>query len=426
MEIEINGFKMNENTQINCPKCGHAFNVEDVLAQQIEEKYKTQLNLQISEIEAAFRKKELNIQALEKQLKQKENEIEQQIQLKVKTESARKEREIKAQLTLDYEEQINLLSEENERGKKQVQLLNRTKIENEQLKRRLDEQKDAIEAEFEKKMTEQLKEETANIKKKESERNELKLREKEEVINSMKEQMEEMKRRAEQGSMQLQGEVQELVIEETLKEMFPNDYITEVSKGMRGADAVHIVKNNRMVECGKIIYESKRTKRFSDDWIEKLKADALAANANISIIVTEAMPDGMEKIGFQDGVWICSFNDFKSIIIVLRESLIKIQEVYNAQSNKGDKMQMLYDYLTGNEFRMQIKAIEDGFKNLKLGYEREKNAMQKIWKEREKQLEGILINTNHFIGSIQGIAGSTIPQLQNITDDTYLEEDLGL
>jgi len=412
---------MPTNTQITCPKCGNLFNVEDVLAKQIEEKYRTELNVKISEIEKNFQKKENEIQLLEKQIKQKESEIDRQVELKLMEESAKKERLIKEKITRDFEERLKLLSEENESIQKQNQLLNRAKIENEQLKRKLDEQKDAIEAEFEKKMTERLKEETANIKKKESERIELRLREKEEVINSMKEQMEEMKRKAEQGSMQLQGEVQELVLEETLKEMFPHDEISEVAKGMRGADVMQIVKNNKLAECGKIIYESKRTKKFSEEWIDKLKNDAIAAKADVCIIVTEALPEGMEKIGFRDGVWICSYNDFKGMVIVLRESLIKIQEVYSAQSNKGDKMQMLYDYLTGNEFKMQIEAIAEGFANLQDGYIKEKRAMERIWKEREKQLERILINTNHFIGSIQGIAGSSLPQLQKLGNENLLE-----
>lgn len=412
---------MPTNTQITCPKCGNHFNVEDVLAHQIEEKYKAELSLKISEIERNFQKKQIEIRQFEEQLKKKESEIADTVEQKLREETVKKERQIKEKVTRDYEERLKILSEENEAIQKQNQLLNRAKIENEQLKRKLDEQKDAIEAEFEQKMSERLREETANIKKKEAERIELRLREKEEVINSMKEQMEEMKRKAEQGSMQLQGEVQELVLEETLKEMFPHDEISEVAKGMRGADVMQIVKNNKLAECGKIIYESKRTKKFSDDWIEKLKNDALAAKADVCIIVTEALPEGMDKIGSRDGVWICSYNDFKGLVIVIRESLIKIQEIYASQLNKGDKMQMLYDYLTGNEFKMQIEAIAEGFANLQDGYIKEKRAMERIWKEREKQLERILINTNHFIGSIQGIAGSSLPQLQKLGSDMLLD-----
>jgi hypothetical protein len=417
---------MPENNQINCPKCGHLFNVEDVLANKIEEKYRNELKERISEIEENFREKESGVLRLEKELKKKESEIDSQVEQKLREESALRERKIKERVTKEYEDRIKMLSDENETIQKQNRLLTNAKIENEQLKRKLEEQKYALETEYEQKMTEKLKEEIAEIKRREADRAELKLREKEEVINSMKEQMEEMKRKAEQGSMQLQGEVQELVLEETLRGMFPNDIISEVAKGMRGADVVHTVRNNKAAECGKILYESKRTKKFSDDWIEKLKNDALAAKADVCIIVTEAMPEGIEKIGSRDGVWICSFNDFKGLVIVLRESLIKINDVYEAQSNKGDKMQMLYDYLTGNEFRMQMEAIAEGFASLQDGYVREKRAMERIWKEREKQLERILMNTNHFIGSIKGIAGNSIPQIGEISKSNLLDETLGL
>ena len=132
------------------------------------------------------------------------------------------------------------------------------------------------------------------------------------------------------------------------------------------------------------------------------------------VIITESLPEGIDKIGQKDGVWICTYNDFKGLVIVLRESLIKIAEAYASQTNKGEKMQMLYDYLTSNEFMLQISAIVEGFSDLQDSYVREKRAMERIWKEREKQLEKVLLNTNHFIGSIKGIAGTSIPQLKEI------------
>jgi hypothetical protein len=231
-----------------------------------------------------------------------------------------------------------------------------------------------------------------------------------------------MRRKAEQGSMQMQGEVQELAIEEILRNLFPVDLIEEVGKGIKGADVIHTVRNRIGFDCGKILYESKRTKTFVQDWITKLKADALIVKADLLVIITEALPDGIEKIGQKEGVWICTYNDFKGLIIVLRESLIKISEAYSSQTNKGEKMQMLYDYLTSNEFMLQVSAIVEGFSDLQDSYIREKRAMERIWKEREKQLERIQLNTNHFIGSIKGIAGTSIPQLKEIGQkDNILE-----
>lgn len=231
-----------------------------------------------------------------------------------------------------------------------------------------------------------------------------------------------MRRKAEQGSMQLQGEVQELALEEILNSLFPYDQISEVGKGAKGADVIHTVKNKLGADCGKILYESKRTKSFSNEWVNKLKADAISTKADICIIVSEALPEGVDRIGQKDGVWICTFYDLKGLVTVLRESLIKLNEAYSSQTNKGEKMQMLYDYLISNEFRLQVGAIIEGFTDLHNNYVQEKRAMERIWKHREKQLEKVLLNTNHFIGSIKGIAGSSIPDLKQIgSGDNILE-----
>ena len=215
----------------------------------------------------------------------------------------------------------------------------------------------------------------------------MKIKELEKQLDDQKKLAEEMKRKAEQGSMQLQGEVQELALEEILKSLFPFDVIEEVGKGVKGADVIHRVRNRMGTECGTILYESKRTKTFSNEWTNKLKSDAVAIKADVCIIVTEALPEGVEKIGQKDGVWICTFNDFKGLVMVLRESLVKINEAYSSQTNKGEKMQMLYDYLTSTEFRLQVGAIIEGFTDLQNSYVQEKRAMERIWKQREKQLK---------------------------------------
>ena len=157
-------------------------------------------------------------------------------------------------------------------------------------------------------------------------------------------------------------------------------------------------------------------------WIAKLKSDAVLVKADVCVIVTEALPEDIDRMAQKDGVWICSFNDFKSLILVLRDSLIRVNEAYSSQTNKGEKTQMLYDYLTSNEFKLQVGAIIEGFTSLQDSYIKEKRAMERIWKEREKQLEKVLLNTNHFIGSIKGIAGSSMPDLKQIgKSDNILE-----
>lgn len=405
---------MPANTRITCPKCGHEFNVEDVLAQQIEEKYRNEMNLSITKIQEEYNQKENSLRQKEADLKKQQTDIDLKVAEKLKTETAKAAKDLGIQFKQQYEHQLKQLSDETEAARKEISELKTTKIENEQLKRKMKDQEQDLTLKFEQKLTEKLHQEVETIQKRESERVELKLKERDELIGSLSKQVEEMRRKAEQGSMQMQGEVQELAIEEILRNLFPVDLIEEVGKGIKGADIIHTVRNRIGVDCGKILYESKRTKAFVHDWIAKLKADALTVKADLLVIVTEALPDGIDKIGQKDGVWICSYSDFKGLVIVLRESMIKISEAFSSQTNKGEKMQMLYDYLTSNEFMMQISAIVEGFSDLQDSYIKEKRAMERIWKEREKQLDKVLLNTNHFIGSIKGIAGSSIPELKEI------------
>jgi hypothetical protein len=244
----------------------------------------------------------------------------------------------------------------------------------------------------------------------------LKLKEKEKVIEDLKEQIEITKRKAEQGSMQLQGEVQELELEHILRSYYPFDQVEEIKKGQRGADVLQTVRTNQGIECGKIYYESKRTKDFQPAWLQKLRDDNLEMKADILVLVTEAMPDGEQRFLYKDGIWICSFTEVKGLSLTMRYALLQVQQVSVSQHNKGDKMELLYNYLTSQEFRGQFEAIMEGFKSLQDSYSDEKLKMQKLWKEREKQLEKILLNAVHFYGSIKGIAGSSIPDIKMLEE----------
>jgi hypothetical protein len=206
--------------------------------------------------------------------------------------------------------------------------------------------------------------------------------------------------------MQSQGEAQELLLEDLLRTTFPYDRIEEVGKGVRGADCIQVVCNQYGQECGKIIYESKRTKDFGGDWIEKLKTDMRSQGADIAVIVTQAMPKDMNRFGAKDGVWICSFAEVQALAYVLRDGLLKIAIATQSKENKGDKMNLLYHYLTSNEFAEQWKAIREGFMSMKLSIQKERDAMEKLWKSREKQLEKVLLNAAHIRGSIEGISGN--------------------
>ena len=300
-----------------------------------------------------------------------------------------------------------LQKELNEKSEK-INELNKTKAEIEKLKREKDELKSTIEAESQLKLNQALIEEKEKIRKNEEEKNELKFKELLKQLEDQKRLTEEMKRKQEQGSMQMQGEVMELAIEEWLSAQFPLDSIEEIKKGVRGGDCIQTINTRTHQNCGSIYYESKRTKDFQIGWIEKFKSDIREKGANIGVLVTDAMPIGMERMGLKDGIWICSLEEFKGLSAVLRESIIQIYNAVTSQENKGDKMHLLYDYLTGNTFKLQVEAIVDGFTQMKIDLDSEKRAMQRIWKQREKQIDKVTINTIDMHASIKGIAGNAI------------------
>ncbi len=301
--------------------------------------------------------------------------------------------------------------------------LNKARADIERLKREKDEVQSKAEAEMERLLGQKLAVERQKIKESEEERTTKLVTERDQLIDQLKEQMEIMKRKAEQGSMQLQGEVQELMIEEWLALSYPLDTIEEIKKGARGADCIQIINTRSSTNCGKIYYESKRTKAFQPAWIEKFKADIREKNANLGVLVTEAMPTDMERMGYRDGIWICSFAEFKGLSNVLRESIISMHRVISQQENRGDKMSMVYDFLTSDEFRLQIGAIVEGFTQMQTDLNAEKRAMISIWKKREKQIDKVLLNTSNMYSSIKGIAGSAVPAVRQLELPAAIEED---
>ncbi|MBO6761511.1 MAG: DUF2130 domain-containing protein, partial [Roseivirga sp.] len=300
---------------------------------------------------------------------------------------------------------------------------NRSKVEIERLKREKEEASEQAELKAQKLLNEMLIQEREKISKSEAEKNELRMKELEKKLEDQKKLTEEMQRKQAQGSMQLQGEVQELAIEEWLSTQFPLDTIEEIKKGARGADCIQVVNTRTVQNCGKIYYESKRTKDFQPGWIEKFKADMRDKEADVGVLVTEAMPSDMDRMGLRDGVWVCSFGEFKGLCAVLRESVIQLSKVAISQEGKGDKMHMLYDFLTSNTFRMQVEAIVEGFSQMKSDLEREKNSMQRIWKQREKQIDKVVTNTIDMYGSIKGIAGNAVQSVRALELDAGLPEE---
>ena len=404
-----------QTTTILCPSCGTEINVSDVLRHQVEEQLTNQLKEQFAGQQQLL---DTSRQKLEKQQKELEDQKQQQQEsiASAIAEGMSKEREVlqkrlREQARQENAEAIKALQDELQEKSGQVKELNKTKAEVEKIRREKDELKEVLQLEFEKQTSELLAQKTAKIRKDEQERVQLTVAERDKVINQLKEQLQEAQRQAEQGSMQLQGEVQELAIEDWLRKQFPIDTIEEIRKGERGADCLQTVHTRHHGNCGTIYYESKRTKHFQPAWLEKFRQDIRERNADVGVLVTQAMPADMEQMGLRDGVWICSFEEFRGLALVLRESLIRLSQAITVQENRGEKMALLYDYLTGNEFRLQVEAIVEGFSQMQGDLNRERNAMQRHWRQREKQLEKVMVSTAQMYGSIRGIAGSAVRAL---------------
>ncbi|SHM35826.1 DUF2130 domain-containing protein [Flavobacterium chilense] len=417
---------MAEQSSIQCPNCGTTIDVNDILKHQLEDsirkEFQQKATLQNKELELKneqFEKAKAEFEAKKKQ----ENELFAE-RLEREKKTAEKEISERLKVKLEEENKDRLLLMEKELSEKSEKIRELNKMEGEiaKLQREKLEMKEAIQAEAEKQLNATLVLERDKIRKQEEEKNELKIKEYQKQSDDQKKLIEEMKRKQEQGSMQLQGEVMELAIEEWLANNFPLDTIDEIKKGANGADCLQIVNTRELQNCGSIYYESKRTKAFQPAWIEKFKNDIRTKRANIGVLVTEVMPAGMDRMGMRDGIWICTYEEFKGLSAVLRQSLIQISHAVQAQENKGDKMSMLYDFLTSNEFRLQIEGIVEGFTQMQNDLDSEKRAMQRIWKQREKQIEKVVHNTLGMYGSIRGIAGNAVQAVRALELD-FIEGD---
>lgn len=403
---------MNQEKSIKCPNCGEQIDVQAIVYHQIEQKI-YQENLESKkqlETEIAQKRKEYKqaFEALQAEKESLQEKVQQATKESLKQERQKLQESLKKEMTQEYQESLNALQKELEEKSNQVKELNLSKVEIEKLKREKEEIESKIKAQEQERLAKEMASFKEKIYKEIESQNELRFREKEQQLEGLKKQLQDAQRKAELGSQQLQGEVQELAIEEYLQAQFPLDDIVEIKKGALGGDCVQIVHTREIPNCGKIYYESKRTKEFQRAWIEKFKADMRKENADVGVIVSQTMPKELERMGLLEGVWICTFEEFKALCVVLRESVIRVQIAQKSQENKQDKMGLLYQYLTSSEFKMQIEAIVEGFTQMQSDLDSEKRAMQRLWKQREKQIQKVLENTIDMYGSIKGIAGNAI------------------
>lgn len=405
---------MNQENQIKCPKCSHEFDVTSALSSKVSEELKKDFEERLS--------KELNlIEQERKALADLKNAEQEKIDTAIREKLKQEKQLILKKFEEERESQISSIQKELEEKSEKLKEFYKVKADLSKLEREKSELETKIKAEAEEQLNIELQNQLRIQKESLLSENELHIKDLEKKLEDQVKLTEEMRRKQNQGSQQAQGESQELIVEEFLKDNFPLDEVEEVAKGKKGADALHVVKNKFAEIAGKILYESKRTVKYDNAWISKLKEDAKEAKADIAVLVTSVFPKGVERMKMIDGVWVCSLIEFRGICHLLRESVLKFDELKGSQVNREEKMHKLYDYLTGDDFRRKVETIVDGFKKMQSDLQKEKTLMNKLWNERQVNIDKVLINTAGMYGTIQAISNNSAQKIDalEIQDEQY-------
>ena len=375
------------NETIKCPNCDELFELSEAISYDIEKRIKKKHEIEIEEKRKAFEEKAkkdayesvtLELSDLREQLEEKTTNLKE----------ARKQ-------------ELELL-------KKQRELQEKEENQELELTRKLEEGRQKI-----------LEKATGEFE----EKHRLKDAEKEKQLNDMKKQIDELKRKSEQGSQQTQGEVLELDLENILKKSFTHDNIEPVPKGIKGADVLHKVHSPSGQFCGTIVWETKRTKAWSDKWIAKIKEDQRRVKGEIAVILTTVLPKDVRSFAHINGIWVTDYSSMVELATAIRMGLIEVAKTKQAAVGKKGKMEVVYNYLSGSDFKQKVEAIVETFKDMKDDLEKEKKASTKHWAKRQKQLELVIANTAGMYGDIHGIIGKSLPEIKLLEIDSENEDD---
>jgi hypothetical protein len=401
-------------TFITCSSCGKKIQLTEAITQQIENKLRKEFDHEVKKKEKDF----------ENIIKDKEKELEEKLhQEKVKLDKQAKKRAEEA-LSIemkDLKEQLDEKAKLLEGAYKQeLALRKRT--------RELEVKEKSLELDVQRTLDKEREKIRQAAQLEFQEERQLKDAEKDQQLAEMRKQIEELKRKAEQGSQQTQGEVLELELEDILRSNFRSDEVQAVAKGLKGGDILQKVYTKSGHYCGEILWEAKRTKTWSDGWIQKLKDDQRAVRADLCALVSTVLPKDVRRIGNVEDVWVTDFASIVGIGTALREILIKVTQARSALSGKTDKMEVIYNYLTGSEFRQRIEAILEPFITMKDDLDTERRAMEKAWAKREKKIQRVMQSIAGMHGDLQGIVGIALPQIKFIEfsedSNSTLEGDL--
>jgi hypothetical protein len=409
---------------IICPNCRTDIKLTETLAAPLIEAVRRESDQKLRSKEAEIQKREAAIRAQQADMKEAKEAMDAKFAERLKGElkklAEEEARKARAAVSVDLHLKDQKLEELTQAFKKhEAKLVEAQKAQAEAVRkeRELADKERELDLTIEKRVLEKQSEIQKRAKAEAEESLRLKVQEREQTILSMQKQIEDLKRKAEQGSQQLQGEVQELQLEALLRASFPHDTITPVPKGEFGGDAIQLVTTSLGQACGKILWESKRTRNWSDGWLQKLRDDQRMAKADAAIIVSQALPKTIETFGQIDGIWIASPKCSMALAIAIRCLLIEVTAARKSGEGQQSKMEAMYQYLTGPRFRHRVEAIVEKFSEMQADLEKERKAMQKAWAKREQQIRGVIDATAGMYGDMQGIAGQSLQEIEGLDFD---------
>ena len=404
-----------------CPQCKSEIKLTESLAAPLLESVRRDYEQRLAQKDNEISKREKLLNQRAESIEKAKQNLDHEIEQKLRSERARivSEEAQKAKLAIgsDLEQkakEINNLQQILQEQDKKLGEAQQVQAELLRKQRELDDAKRELDLTIEKRVQANLVAERDKAKKEAEEELKLKVMEKDQTITAMQKQIEELKRRAEQGSQQLQGEVQELQLESLLRAKFPRDTIHPVAKGDFGGDVLQRVIGPLNQICGTILWESKRTKNWSDGWLPKLRDDQRAAKADVAVILSQALPKDVDTFGFLDGVWVADPKVAVPVALSLRQSLIEISAARQASQGQQTKMEMVYGYLTGPRFRQRVQALVEAFSSMKEDLDREKKTITRQWAKREEQIDRVMQATVGMYGDLQGIAGKTLQEIEGL------------
>lgn len=410
--------------KITCPNCDHRFDVEEILVAQAEERIRSEYDAMRKTNEAKLREEKKALQEQQEAFEEKKAKENELFASRMEAEKKKLEVELEARLQKQtaeqFEAKLEALEKDNQRKALENKELREKEVQMLQMKKDLQLKEEEYDLRLQKQLFEKEESVRKEVSSKLQEKHEMEKQRYEKQLADQKKLSEEQMRKMQQGSMQTQGEVLELLIEQSLRESFPLDTVEEVKKGAFGADVIFTVKDDFRNSVGKIAIESKDTKRFETSWIPKLKGDMQKAEAQIGIIVSTQLPDQITDFGEVNGVWVCHRNSLVPLIKVLKQMVLKVSSALTSQENKSDKVHLLYDFLLSDTFKQQVGGIIDAYIRLKDDIDSEKRAFNKRWKQREKLLDAVIDNTTNMYGSITAIGG------KGLIENKFLELDDGL